>query len=141
MIRKVIIMLLLLVLIGSMFVFLGPYLRGLKYEQVVQITATPTTYDCADGNCIGFIAQQISPIEFGDYVGKLLLPYDKDLGKDALQAKWVHLLQNVENPICIEGYLHKYSVSTLRFFQSGYGGYRVRLVNYKDVSCDTSVSR
>jgi len=137
MIKKIAIGLLAITLAIGAFIVTGPYMRGLKHEQAIYITATPTTYDCADGNCIGFIAEQTSTTGFDAYKGTLLLPYEKGIDKDQLQAKLAQLLHSKPKTICLEGYLHKYPVSTLRLFHSGYGGYRIQLVSFSDKSCDT----
>ncbi|ABC32267.1 hypothetical protein HCH_05609 [Hahella chejuensis KCTC 2396] len=125
--------------IGLVFVgiLLGPYLRSLKFENPTLISATATTYDCADGHCVGFIISSVDNSDLSQYIGKTIYPYSSEKDKDTLQEQWAHLAQKTGTGVCIKGYLHKYPVNTMRLFQSGYGGYRIDMVDYKEGPCGT----
>ncbi len=115
--------------------YLGSFLRSVVSEEPVAFTVSVSTYDCADGNCIGFTVASSNVDVSSSYVGKLIIPYSETFTKDQLQSQWSHLLKTPGQVVCIKGYVHEYPVNTLRLFQSGYGGYRFRLTDYSEGSC------
>ena len=114
---------------------IGQYLRGTISNTTVSFTATPTTYECGDGSCIGFIVTRTLSSEFSVYEGKLIFPYSEESSKDQLENHWAHLLTEINNTVCFNGYVHNYPVNTLRLFQYGHGGYRFNINDYRKGPC------
>jgi hypothetical protein len=117
--------------------YLGSYLRTILAEKPISLNGTAVTYDCANGNCIGF---KVSPSSDNDYEGRLIIPYSEDHDRDSLENNWAHLLNAPNNILCLKGYMHLYSVDTLRVIQAGYGGFRFKLLEYSEGRCNTEVN-
>ena len=112
--------------------YLGPYLRSITDDKIISINGIAITYDCANGNCIGF---KVSPSSDNDYEDRLIIPYSEDHDRDSLENNWAHLLNEPNSIVCLKGYMHKYSVDTLRVIQAGYGGFRFKLLEYSEGPC------
>ena len=112
--------------------YLGFYLRAIITEEPIPLNGTAVTYDCANGNCIGF---KVSPSSDNDYEDRLIIPYSEDHDRDSLKNNWTHLLNEPNSIVCLKGYMHKYSVDTLRVIQAGYGGFRFKLLEYSEGPC------
>ena len=112
--------------------YLGPYLRSITDEKIISINGIAITYDCANGNCIGF---KVSPSSDNEYEDRLIIPYSEDHNRDSLENNWAHLLNTPNNILCLKGYMHLYSVDTLRVIQAGYGGFRFKLLEYSEGHC------
>ena len=107
--------------------YLGPYLRSITDDKIISLNGTAITYDCAQGNCIGF--------NIHEYEDRLIIPYSEDQDRDSLENNWAHLLNAPNSIICLKGYMHLYSVDTLRVIQAGYGGFRFKLLEYSEGHC------
>ncbi|MBL4798378.1 MAG: hypothetical protein JKY50_13255 [Oleispira sp.] len=112
--------------------YLGSYLRTIIAEEPISINGTAVTYDCANGNCIGF---KVAPSSANDYEDQLIIPYSEDHDRDSLENNWAHLLNTPNSIICLKGYMHHYSVDTFRVIQAGYGGFRFKLLEYSEGPC------
>lgn len=112
--------------------FLGPHLRAMIAEEPISLNGTAVTYDCANGNCIGF---KVAPSSVGDYENRLIIPYSEDNDRDSLENNWAHLLNMPNSIVCLKGYMHHYSIDTFRVIQAGYGGFRFKLLEYSEGPC------
>lgn len=112
--------------------YLGSYLRTIIAEKPISLNGTAVTYDCANGNCIGF---KVRPSSDNDYEDRLMIPYSEHHDRDSLENNWTHLLNTPNNILCLKGYMHLYSVDTLRVIQAGYGGFRFKLLEYSEGPC------
>lgn len=112
--------------------YLGSYLRTIIAEEPISLNGTAVTYHCANGNCIGF---KVSPSSDNDYEDRLIIPYSEDHDRGSLENNWAHLLNEPNSIVCLKGYMHKYSVDTLRVIQAGYGGFRFKLLEYSEGPC------
>ena len=118
-----------ILLIGAL--YLGSYLRTIIAKEPILLNGTAITYDCAQGNCIGF--------NIHEYEDRLIIPYSEDYDRDSLENNWAHLLNAPNNIVCLKGYMHQYSVDMLRVIQAGYGGFRFKLLEYSEGHCTTEV--
>jgi len=118
--------------------YLGSYLRAIIAEEPISLNGTAVTYDCANGNCIGFKVVPSSVHGYiHEYEDRLIIPYSEDHDRDNLENNWAHLLNTSNSIICLKGYMHLYSVDTLRVIQAGYGGFRFKLLEYSEGNCFT----
>jgi len=116
--------------------YLGPYLRSITDDKIISINGIAITYDCAQGNCIGFKVVPSSANGYiHEYEDRLIIPYSEDYDRDSLENNWAHLLNTPNTIICLKGYMHLYSVDTLRVIQAGYGGFRFKLLEYSEGPC------
>lgn len=136
--RKITFLILSVIVLTTVLVILGPYLRDQKYPQVIQLHAMPATYDCAGESCIGFIIKQVNLDGFDQFQGKFILPYSDEFNNEQLQNKWAHFLNHPEKMVCIKGVLHRFSVSTLRPFHPSHGSYRILLNSFDEGGCQKS---
>ncbi len=112
--------------------YLGSYLRTIIAKETTSLNGIVVTYDCANGNCIGF---KVSPSSDNNYEDRLIIPYSEDHDRDSLENNWAHLQNMPNNILCLKGYMHLYSVDTLRVIQAGYGGFRFKLLEYSEGPC------
>lgn len=116
--------------------YLGSYLRTIIAEEPTSLNGTAVTYDCANGNCIGFkVVPSTAHGYIHEYEGRLIIPYSEDHDRDSLENNWAHLLNTPNIFLCLKGYMHLYSVDTLRVIQAGYGGFRFKLLEYSEGPC------
>jgi folate-dependent phosphoribosylglycinamide formyltransferase PurN len=119
----------------------GSYLRAIIAEEPISLNGTAVTYDCANGNCIGFkVAPSSTKGYVAEYKDRLIIPYREDHDRDSLENNWAHLLNTPNSIICLKGYMHIYSVDTLRIVQAGYAGFRFKLLEYSEARCNTEVN-
>lgn len=124
-----------LILLISAF-YLGPYLRTLTDQESISLNGTAVTYDCASGNCIGFkVSPSSTNLYVSEYLDRLIIPYSEDHDRDSLENNWAHLLNTPDRILCLKGYMHQYSVDTLRIIQAGYGGFRFKLLEHSEGPC------